>query len=51
MKARTKSGVEKCKMKEIRRDGAAIKWPHQEEEKSVKEGRGEQAAGFLEMDR
>lgn len=34
-------------MNEIWRDEAGIKWPHQEEEKSVKEGRGKQAARFL----
>lgn len=37
-------------MNEIRRDAAGIEWTHQEEEKSVKEGRGKQAARFLSMD-
>lgn len=38
MKAGAESGVEKCKMEERRRDGAAVEWPHQGEEKPVKEG-------------
>lgn len=38
------SGVGKSK---IQRDEAGMKWIHQKEEKSVREGRGKQAAKFL----